>query len=362
MRILVVGAGFAGSIMAERLAEKEHKVMVVDRRDHIGGNAHDYTDDHGVRVHKYGPHLFHTNSEDVWKHLSRFTDWTAYEHRVVAEVGGLYMPIPINRTTISMVARRKFETDEEVQAYLDARRLHLDRVDNSEEAVLAKVGRELYEMFFEGYTKKQWGRPAVDLDKSVCARIPVRTDDDDRYFTDRFQAIPSDGYTAMFGRILDHPNITTLLDVDARLLDRDVFDRVVWTGPIDEYFGHCFGELPYRSLAFRYGHVAMKNGQLVQPVAQVNYPDLRRAFTRSTEYRHITGGPGAYTTIQYEYPVDSGEPYYPIPAREPRALYEKYRNLGQRLSRVMFVGRLARYTYLNMDQVVAQALKSASYF
>ena len=358
---LVVGAGFAGSILAERMASQlGHRVLVVDRREHVGGNAFDYVDEHGILVHRYGPHIFHTNSEKVVEYLSSFTDWLPYEHRVVAEVDGRLVPIPINRTTINELYGLALETDAEVEAFYAERAEPIDYIRNSEDVVVAKVGRDLYEKFFRGYTRKQWERDPSELHASVCARIPTRTNTDDRYFNDSFQQMPARGYTAMFESILDHPNIEvrTSTDFDA-VRDEVEYGHLVYTGPIDGYFGHRYGRLPYRSLDFELRHEETPDGGLVYPTGTVNFPSADVPYTRITEYRHLNGQVTHPTsTLHVEYPRTEGDPYYPIPNDETRALYRRYEALAAEQPGVTFVGRLARYQYLNMDQVTAQALQA----
>jgi UDP-galactopyranose mutase len=359
---LVVGAGYAGSVMARELATRaEHRVLVIDRRDHIAGNAYDYHDEHGVLVHRYGPHIFHTNAGKVVEYLSQFTDWRPYEHRVLARVDGQLVPMPINRTTVNRLYGLELTTDEEVEAFLAERAEPVDYVRTSEDVVVAKVGRELYEKFFRGYTRKQWQRDPAELHASVCARIPIRTNEDDRYFTDAFQEMPADGYTAMFRRILDHPLIDVRVATDYwDVRDEVEHDQLVYTGPIDAFFGYRFGRLPYRSLEFELRNEPTPDGGYRQPVATVNEPSEDVPYTRTTEFRHMTGQAGHdSSTMAVEYPRAEGDPYYPIPNAETRALYKRYEALGAELPSVTFVGRLARYQYLNMDQVVGQALASA---
>jgi UDP-galactopyranose mutase len=357
---LIVGAGYAGSIVAERLAaELGHRVLVIDRRDHIAGNAYDYYDEHGVQVHRYGPHIFHTNAEKVVEYLSRFTEWRPYEHRVVASVDGKLLPMPINRDTINGLYGLDLRTEEEVEAFYAERREHRPLMQTSEDAVVAKVGWELYEKFFRGYTRKQWELDPKDLHASVCARIPIRTNTDDRYFTDWFQKMPADGYTAMFERILDHPNIEVRLDTafeDVR--DEVQYGHLVWTGPIDEFFGHRFGPLPYRSLHFDLVTVDTPDGGFHLPAGSVNEPSEEIPYTRRTEFRRLAAQEGLEkSTIAIEFPRSEGDPYYPIPREQNRALFKRYRALADEIAdEVTFVGRLANYQYLNMDQVTAQAL------
>jgi UDP-galactopyranose mutase len=350
---LVVGAGFAGSVLAERLAEGSgKKILVVDKRPHVGGNAYDHYDEHGILVHKYGPHIFHTNSRDVFEYLSRFTAWRHYQHRVRASVDGQLVPIPINLDTINLLYGTRF-TAFELQQFYDSIAERRDVVRTSEDVIISKVGRELYEKFFRNYTRKQWGLDPSELDATVIARIPVRTNRDDRYFTDTYQVMPAHGFTRMFDRMLAHPNIKIMLNTDYREIEGTIaYDRVVFTGPVDEYFDFRFGKLPYRSLEFKFETLETARHQ---PVAVVNYPN-DNAFTRITEIKHITGQEHAKTTLVTEYPRAEGDPYYPVPRPENAALYRRYQELADATDGVHFVGRLATYKYYNMDQVVAQAL------
>lgn len=353
--VMVVGAGFAGAVMAERLAADGGKrVLVVDRRPHIAGNAFDHHDAAGILIHQYGPHIFHTNSREIFDYLGRFTTWRPYEHRVLAEVDGRLVPMPINRTTLNALYDLDLSSDADVEAFLAARAEPVDPIRTSADVVVSKVGRELYETFFRGYTRKQWGMDPSELDKSVTAGVPTRTDTDDRYFGDTYQAMPAAGYTRMFEAMLDHPNIDLLLGVDyADVRDAYPHDHLVFTGPIDEYFGYRYGRLPYRSLRFE--HRTLDSEQH-QPVAVVNYPDEDVPYTRVTEYRHLTGQAASRTSVTYEYPSATGDPYYPIPRDENQTLYKRYEALALNEPNVSFVGRLATYRYYNMDQVVGQAL------
>lgn len=357
---LVVGAGFAGSILAERLATQcGHRVLVIDRREHIAGNAYDYYDEHGVLCHRYGPHIFHTQSATVVEYLSQFTDWRPYEHRVLAEVDGQLLPMPINRTTVNLLYGLQLTDEAEMERFLAQRAEPRERIETSEDTVVAKVGRDLYEKFFRGYTRKQWQRDPSELHASVCARIPIRLNTDDRYFGDWFQNIPCDGYTAIFERILAHPAIEVRTSTEfAEVRDEIDYDHLVYTGPIDAYFDYRFGALPYRSLEFEHQTIDTPDGRLVQPVASINQPSEDVPHTRTTEYRWITGQTHTASTIAYEYPRAEGDPYYPIPRDDTRALYHRYETLGAGETAVTFVGRLARYQYLNMDQVTAQALST----
>ncbi len=353
--VMVVGAGFAGAVMAERLAADAGKrVLVVDRRPHVAGNAFDHIDAAGVLIHQYGPHIFHTNSQDIVDYLSRFTAWRPYEHRVLAEVDGKLVPMPINRTTLNALYGLDMTTDAQAAAFLASRAEPVETIRTSADVVVSAIGRELYEKFFRGYTRKQWGMDPSELDKSVTSRVPTRASTDDRYFTDSFQAMPAEGYTRMFERMLDHPNIDLLLGVDY-LEAREAYphDQLVFTGPIDEYFDFRFGKLPYRSLRFRHEIV---DRERFQDVAVVNYPSEDVPYTRVTEYKHLTGQVSPKTSITYEYPAAEGDPYYPIPRDENQALFKRYEALALAERQVVFVGRLATYRYYNMDQVVGQAL------
>ena len=352
---LIVGAGFAGSVLAERLASQHGaRVLLIDRRPHVGGNAYDELNEAGILYHKYGPHIFHTNSDAVVDYLSQFTEWRPYEHRVRAVVRDKLVPIPINRTTLNELFDLDLKTDQEAADYLASRAEPVEDIKTSEDVVINAVGRELYELFFQGYTRKQWGLDPSELDKQVTSRIPTRTNTDDRYFSDTFQAMPLHGYTKMFEKMLDHPLIEIRTGVDFRdVRDEVEADHIVYTGPIDEYFDFRFGKLPYRSLKF--DHQTLDE-ERHQPVAVVNYPSPEVPYTRISEYKHLTGQEAAVTTITYEYPSPEGDPYYPIPRPENQALYKRYEALADSTEGVTFVGRLATYRYYNMDQIVGQAL------
>jgi UDP-galactopyranose mutase len=352
---MVVGAGFAGSVVAERLASAGHKIVLLDRRNHVGGNAYDTHDASGILVHRYGPHIFHTNSQDIFEYLSRFTEWRPYQHRVKAWVDGRLVPIPINLDTINELYGTRL-TSFEVERFLAERAEHPEAIRTSEDVIVAKVGRELYDKFFKNYTRKQWGLDPSELDAMVTARVPVRTNRDDRYFTDRFQAMPLHGYTRMFERMVSHPNIKILLNADHREAEQFLrFKELVYTGPIDEYFEYAFGKLPYRSLQFRHETHAVRR---FQDAPVVNYPN-ENAYTRITEFKWLTGQEHERTSIVYEVPTDQGDPYYPIPRPENQELYRKYERLAAQTPGVHFAGRLGTYKYYNMDQVVGQALALA---
>lgn len=346
----IVGAGFAGSVCARQLAEDGSKVLIIDRRNHIGGNAYDYVNEDGVRIHKYGPHLFHTNSDKVWNWLSRFTEWTPYEHRVLASVEGKLVPFPVNLTTLEMLGLEHLKPPEPSS----------EHPANAEEQCLQRVGRELYEMFFKGYTTKMWGRHPRELDASVTARIPVRWDSrDDRYFTDKHQAMPKDGYTALFERMLEHENIKVMLNHCVGKIATTEADSIIWTGPIDQHFAYCFGAIPYRSLRFDHQVWESYPPNYMLPAPTVNFPSADMKFTRVTEWAQIAGKPAPRSVLTYETPCAEGEPFYPMPTPEAKALYKQYEALADSEPHVTFLGRLGTYQYLNMDQVVAQALAAS---
>ena len=350
---LIVGAGFAGSVLAERLATQlDKKVLVIDKRNHIAGNAYDHYNDEGVLVHRYGPHIFHTNSRKVFDYLSQFTEWRPYEHRVKASVDGRLVPLPINLDTVNELYGLSL-TQGELEAFFEERAEPVAEIRTSEDVVVSKIGRELYEKFFRGYTRKQWDLDPSELDATVTARVPVRSNRDDRYFADTYQAMPKHGYTRMFERILDHPNIKIMLNASFEEV-RELVEYVdlIYTGPVDAFFGYRYGKLPYRSLSFKHETHAAETFQTA-PV--VNYPN-EHPYTRVTEFKYLTGQRHPMTSVVYEYPQAEGDPYYPVPKPENAALYKKYKADADALPNVHFVGRLATYRYYNMDQVTAQAL------
>lgn len=357
--ILVVGAGFAGSVIARELAEQGNNVRIIDRRPHIGGNAYDESDQFGVLVHRYGPHIFHTNSERIFQYLSRFTEWRPYEHRVLSVLGGKTYPFPINRDTLNKLYG--LDLDEAgAEAFLARVRENREPVQSSEDVILNGVGRDLYEKFYLNYTRKQWGLDPSELKAGVAARIPVRTNTDDRYFTDSHQAMPLHGYTKMFESLLDHANITVETETEFnRERDLPSCSHLFYTGPIDAYFSRCFGPLPYRSLRFEHQHLS--DMPQYQAVGTVNYPN-DHAYTRITEFKHLSGQLCQGTSIVREYPQAEGEPYYPIPREENEILLKKYQELATQENKVSFVGRLAEYRYYNMDQVVGAALTATQKF
>ena len=350
---LIVGAGFAGSVLADRLARGLGlKVLVVDRRPHIGGNAYDRYDDAGVLIHPYGPHIFHTNSAEIFDYLSRFTKWRPYQHRVLASVDGQMVPMPINLDTVNSLYGLNL-TSFEMTKFLESVAEKTEQIRTSEDVVVSKVGRDLYNKFFRGYTRKQWGLDPSELDASVTSRIPTRTNRDDRYFADTYQAMPLHGYTRMFEAMLDHPNIKVMTNTDYReVVDIVPWRYMVYSGPIDAFFNFKYGKLPYRSLRFEHATLPQER---FQDVGTVNHPN-DYGYTRVSEFKHITGQKHASTSIVYEYPCAEGDPYYPVPRPENATLYKRYEEEAERTENVTFVGRLATYRYYNMDQVVGQAL------
>ncbi len=350
---LIVGAGFAGSVLAERLASQMNKrVLLIDKRTHIGGNAYDSYNEDGLLIHNYGPHIFHTNALPVFEYLSQFTAWLPYQHRVLASVDGQLVPVPINLNTINALYGFTL-TSLQLDAFFASVAEPREHIRTSEDVVVSKVGRDLYEKFFRNYTRKQWGLDPSELDAGVTARVPTRTNRDDRYFTDTYQAMPLHGYTRMFEKMLAHPNIKLMLNTDYHeIADILPYRDIIYSGPIDEFFHFCYGKLPYRSLDFEFKTL---NIPVSQPVAVVNYPN-DYTYTRSTEFKYLTGQEHTKTTLVYEYPKASGDPYYPIPRPENTDIYKQYKVLAEATQGVHFVGRLATYKYYNMDQVVGQAL------
>lgn len=350
---LIVGAGFAGATLAQRLASQGNKkVLLVEQRLHIGGNAYDYYNQAGLLIHKYGPHIFHTNAKRVFDYLSQFTEWRPYEHRVRASVDGQIVPIPINLDTINRLYGLSLNAFE-VEGFFEKVAEPREEIRTSEDVVVSRVGQELYRKFFRGYTRKQWDLDPSELDSSVISRVPIRTNRDDRYFTDTYQAMPLHGYTRMFERMLDHPNIKLMLNTDYREIQSIIpYGEMIYTGRIDEFFDLCYGKLPYRSLHFRHEII---DAERYQEAPVINYPN-EHPYTRITEFKYLTGQRHPKTAIVSEYPCAEGDPYYPIPRPENAVLYRKYQALAEGTPGVYFVGRLATYKYYNMDQVTAQAL------
>jgi len=340
----------------------------VDRRNHIGGNAYDFKDEAGVLIHKYGSHLFHTNSDRVMEYLSKFTEWIPAIYTAKSLIDGQYYNFPINLNTFEQIVGHPSST-EEMEDYLSTRRVPIAHPKNSEEAIISQVGWELYNRFYKNYTTKHWKRHPRALDASVCARVPIRTTRNDLYFNDKHQCMPKDGFTALLQRMVASPNIEILLNTDYREVQNLVSPQwTVYTGSLDEYFGYVHGPLPYRTTRFEaesFGPDVLKGREHIsgkagfwQPTFMVSYPN-DETFTRIIEIKHVTGQLCENTTIVKDFPdtyVVGKEQHYPIPAPDAEAIYAKYKALAETCSRVSFVGRLAAYRYYNIDQVVASAL------
>ncbi|MFN8288064.1 MAG: UDP-galactopyranose mutase [Chitinophagales bacterium] len=356
--IVVIGAGISGAVLAERYASTGKKVLVLEKRNHIAGNCYDYIDSNGILVSKYGAHLFHTNDEEVWQYVNQFADWYEWEHKVLAKVDGQLVPVPVNINTVNKLFKLNIRTEKEMEDWLNAHRPRLLNVQNGKDAALSRVGWVLYEKMFRHYTKKQWDKYPEELDASVLNRIPVRTNFDDRYFTDKYQALPKGGYTAMFKKILSHPNITVKLSTDYFDVKPKIsgYEKLFYTGPIDRFFDfkHSLKEkLEYRSINFVTETV---NKEYYQENSVVNYPGKDVGFTRIIEYKHFGNQQSKRTTVVKEFTVDEGEPYYPVPNERNQRIYDKYRAEAEKLMDVYFVGRLANYKYFNMDQAFKNAL------
>lgn len=355
---LIVGAGLSGCVIAERIATQlNKKVLLIDKRDHIGGNCYDKQDVEGILIHQYGPHWFHTNDKAIFSYLSTFTDWHLHEHKVKTSVDNMLLPIPINRDTINQLYKMQLGSPEEVQLFYDSVRVKgIVHPQNAEEMIIGQVGYDLYEKFYKNYTIKQWNVHPKELHASVTARIPVRTNTDDRYFTDTYQGIPKDGYTEMFRRMTNHKNITVALNTDFSSISTLAhFNKVVYTGPIDCFFNYAFGALPYRSLQFEHKTIDQEFYQVCQ---QVNYPN-DFGYTRIVEWKHATGQKHAKTSITMEYPCKwepGKEPFYAVQTPDSEILYKKYKTAADKLTTVKFCGRLADFKYYNMDQVIGRAL------
>ncbi len=355
--IVIVGAGISGSVLAERYANiLNKKVIIFEKRDHIGGNCYDFLNEGGILIPKYGPHFFHTNFEDVWSYINKFSEWMPYEHKVLSYTDGKLVSVPVNITTINKLFNLNIKTEEEMQDWLQRNTKNIRYPKNSEEASLSRVGEKLYEKLFKNYTKKQWDLWPKELDASVMNRIPVRTNFDDRYFSDKYQVMPKNGYTKMFEKMIDHPNIEVRLNKDYLDAEIDIknSEKLFFTGPIDLYFKKKFGELQYRSLRFEYKTFDQEH---FQSTTTINYPNTEE-FTRITEPKHATKQKHNKTTIIKEYPTWKGEPYYPVPSKNNQDIFMQYQREVEKLERngVYFVGRLANYKYFNMDQAFKNSL------
>lgn len=362
--IIIVGAGISGAVIAERYASMlDKKVLIIEKRDHVGGNCYDYYDEGGVLISKYGAHLFHTNHEDVWKYVNRFSDFTPYEHKVLASVDGKLVPVPVNITTVNNLLGTNIKNEKEMDEWLSKNQVKNDNPKNGREAALARVGEKLYEKIFRNYTKKQWDKYPEELDATVLNRIPVRNSFDDRYFSDSHQGQPSEGYTKLFEKLLSHPNITVKLSTDFFNIKDMVTKRekLFFTGPIDQFFDFKYSKedkLEYRSLKFEF---ETYDKEFFQQNSVINYPN-ENDYTRIVEYKYFTGQTHPKTTISKEYSVDyipgKNDPYYPVPNPKNSKIFSKYQKEAKKLEKsgVYFVGRLANYKYFNMDQAFKNAL------
>ncbi|QAA80913.1 UDP-galactopyranose mutase [Aequorivita sp. H23M31] len=356
--VVIIGSGISGAVLAERYSKAGKKVLILEKRDHIGGNCYDYIDENGILVSKYGAHLFHTDMKEVWEYVNRFSDWYPWEHKVLAKVDDQLVPIPVNINTVNKLFGLTISTEEEMIEWLEKNRLPIKDPKNGKEAVLDKVGPVLYEKMFRHYTKKQWDKYPEELNASVLNRIPVRTNTDDRYFSDRFQALPKHGYTKIFEKMLDHPNITVKLNTDYfDVMDKLIgYTKLFYTGPIDRFFEfkHSLEDkLEYRSINFVSETV---DSEFFQSNSVVNYPGREVDFTRIVEYKHFGKQKSEKTTIVKEYTTDEGDPYYPVLNEKNLAIYQKYQEEAAKVKDVYFVGRLANYKYFNMDQAFKNAL------
>lgn len=356
--VIIVGAGLSGCVLAERLASVSNKkVIILEKRDHIGGNCYDYIDENGILINKYGAHLFHTNDEDVWNYINKFDKWIRWEHKVVGMVDNQLVPIPVNITTVNMICGENIQTEKEMNEWLSKNQIKYDVIENGEQVAKSRVGEVLYNKIFKDYTFKQWAKYPSELKPEVLARIPIRNNFDDRYFSDKYQALPHKGYTHFFTRLLNHSNIKVELNVDFLEIKKHIPKEkmIIYTGPIDHYFGDLgYEKLEYRSIDFKIEH--HKHTNYYQPASVVNYPESSVGFTRIVEYKHFLNQQSPHTTIVKEYTCDNGDPYYPVLNEKNMKLYEIYKTLAEKESNIHFVGRLANYKYFNMDQAIKNAL------
>jgi UDP-galactopyranose mutase len=355
--VVVVGCGLSGSVVAERLASQlDKKVLIVDKRGHIGGNCYDYIDDAGLLVNRYGPHIFHTRNENVWEYVNQFDEWVRWDHKVIGSVNGTLVPIPVNITTVNMLCNESISSPEEMNDWLRANQLFFPSIENSEQMAKSRVGESLYEKIFAFYTYKQWGRYPRELDPSVLARVSVRNSFDDRYFDDKYQALPKFGYTHFFKKLLASPNIEIQLNTNFfDIKDSVSYKDLVFTGPIDDYYSDLgLEKLEYRSIHFDFQTI--RNSGFFQENSVVNYPDADTPFTRIVEYKHFLHQSSEFTTIVREFPTDKGEPYYPVPTQRNADLYRRYKSYANGEHSVYFIGRLGKYQYINMDQAIHQAI------
>lgn len=361
--ILIIGAGLSGATLAERYSNAGAKVLVLDKRSHLAGNCFDHLDQEtGIRVSNYGAHLFHTNSQEVWDYVRQFATWRPYQHQVLVKVGKKLLNLPINLNSVNQFFELNLSDAEAMKKFLAKKRHKLAKIQSSQDYVLSMVGSELYEAIFANYSQKQWALDPSELDASVIKRNPIRYNRDNRYFTDRYQALPEGGFEGLVTKMLKHRNIKLQLETDffawRKTADLSKFDQIFYTGAIDQYFDYAYGHLEYRSLDF---HFERHDQEFYQATGAVNYPSLDYPFTRIIEYKHFyppTKSVGS-TVISKEYPTWDGEPYYPVPRQRNHDLLQKYQKEAKKLEAqgIYFVGRLGTYRYINMDQAIAEALK-----
>jgi len=355
--IVIVGAGLSGATIAELYAAEGSKVLVIDKRDHIAGNVYDEIDSRsGIRISKYGAHLFHTNDKEVWEYMQRFGEWRRWDHTVIADISGVYVPVPVNITTVNTLCGQNITSEEEMRSWLSRVQIPCENPSNSEEVALSRVGSALYKKLFHDYTVKQWSKNPSALEPSVLERIPVRTNFDGRYFTDRYQGLPVNGYTSIVQNMLSHPNITVRLNTSWDEIKQDVSGQtIIFTGPIDQYFKQSgLEELEYRSIDFEWSWI--QTSGYVQPNSVVNYPSKSTRYTRCVEYKHFLHQKSDWSIISKETTSDKGEPYYPVPTKRNRELYKKYLEKSFKEKNTHFIGRLATYKYYNMDQAIRASL------
>jgi UDP-galactopyranose mutase len=356
-KYIIVGAGISGATIAERCANHGDSVLVIDKRNHIAGNVYDEIDKtSGIRISKYGAHIFHTNDKEIWEYINKFGKWKRWDHHVVADISGSYIPIPVNINTINKLYNLDISNENDMNEWLLNEQIVCNNIRNSEDVALSRVGTRLYEELFKPYTFKQWAKEPAELEPSVLERIPVRNNYDDRYFSDKYQGLPVNGYTSIVNNMLSNKNITVKLNTSWEDIKSDISgQKVIFTGPIDGYFkDRGLPILEYRSINFEW--TTIKNSGYLQPNSVVNYPSRDNPYTRSIEYKHFLHQKSDWTIISKETTSDIGEPYYPVPTKKNRDLYNKYLELIKDESNVHFIGRLATYKYFNIDQAIRAAL------
>ena len=358
-KILIIGAGITGITLAERFAADGNRVLVIEKRNHIGGNCYDYKNKDGILVHKYGPHIFHTNNKEIWDYLSKFTEWIPYQHKVLGFIDGKFVPIPFNLNTLYQLFNKEKAIKLErnlLEKFGYNKKIPILELKKTKDKDLKFLVDFIYEKVFLPYTKKQWGLKPEEIDFSVTARVPVVISQDDRYFQDKYQGIPKNGYTAMFKRMLQSKNIEIQLSIDYKdVKDKVRYNLMFYTGPIDEFFDYKYGKLNYRCLKIDF---KILNQESYQPAAVVNYPDKKYPFTRITEFKKFMIVKSKKTTIGIEYPGNSGFKAWPVLNERNKEIFKKYWQEAEKLKKenIYFVGRLAEYKYYNMDEAVKNSL------